>query len=162
MNLISILNNTAIQCDTEEKAKILLAALRKCGYNWEYGENVTNWETYEGETCYFIKNKEIIYHARASLKNLTFYRNIYNVVSFDDIVFAIQENEKSVSEVTVTLTQEQLEKIRQEIIELERNSLKSQFVTRLERASYQVTYGDTPIEVIRKDKIMEIVNQLLS
>lgn len=104
-------NNIAIQCDTEEKAKILLAALKKCGYNWDYGENVTCWETYEDETCYFIKNNEIMYHARASLKNLVFYHGMYNVVSFDDIDFPIHENKKAISEITRVIKDTNIHKI---------------------------------------------------
>ncbi len=61
-----------------------------------------------------------------------------------------------------TPTQEQVEEIRQLVIELEHNSIKSQLVTNLERASYQVTEGNIPIEVIRKDKTMEIINELLN
>lgn len=82
-------NNTAILCDTKEKAKTLLTVLTKCGYNWEYGENVTNWERFESETCYFVKDEKIMYHARAILRNLACYRNMYNIVSFDDAVFSI-------------------------------------------------------------------------
>lgn len=95
MNLKNISNNMAIQCDTEEKARLLLTALIKCGYKWAYGEDVTHWETYEDETCYFIKNDEIMYHARASLKNLAFYRNIHSIISFDDIMLDVSESEKS-------------------------------------------------------------------
>ena len=47
--------NFAIHCDTEEKAKKLLAAFDKTGHRWSSGQSYTKypvWEDHKEETCY--------------------------------------------------------------------------------------------------------------
>ena len=51
--------NFCMHCNTEEKAKMFLKFLHKCGKNWRSGDSYlafTKWEAYKENTCYRFNN----------------------------------------------------------------------------------------------------------
>lgn len=72
--------NYVMHCDTEEKAKIFLEFLHRCGKSWHSKQSYlekTNWKTYNKDTCYFFNKRTF-----GSLKRIE--EDNYIVLEFDD------------------------------------------------------------------------------
>lgn len=121
MKLKSLLQTkSAIHCDTEEKAKILLEELNKLGFTWYSGYDGTiNWRN--ENTCYFLSD-DCLTHSPLDYAE----KEGYAIFKFDEFKFDMSpENpiEKRINIVTKELEshQEVLDKVKE--LRLEKTKL---------------------------------------